>query len=147
MIRADMRDWITQLLSSITLRDALLGLGLFAVTFVGSIALVSFMLVRLPATYFHSSHDREFLTDRHKAVRWSGLVMKNLVGAVLVLLGIVMSLPGVPGQGILTILLGLMLLDLPGKRRWEQKLVKRPKVLQTINHLRGKFGRPPLVLD
>jgi hypothetical protein len=58
-----------------------------------------------------------------------------------------MSLPGVPGQGILTILLGLMLLDLPGKRAWEQKLVKRPKVLQTINQLRGKFGKPPLVLD
>ena len=73
--------------------------------------------------------------------------MKNMLGVALVILGIIMSLPGVPGQGLLTILLGLMLLDLPGKRGWEQKLVKRPKVLQTINQLRGKFGKPPLVLD
>jgi hypothetical protein len=142
-----MTEWITQFLASFTLRDALIGLVLFVVTFAGSIGLVSFMLVRIPATYFHSSHDRDFWVERHRAVRWSGLVMKNTLGVVLVLLGIVMSLPGVPGQGILTILLGLMLLDLPGKRRWEQKLVKRPKVLQTINRLRGKFDKPPLVLD
>jgi hypothetical protein len=142
-----MTDWITQLLASFTWRDALIGLLLFAVTFAGSLAVVSFMLVKLPATYFHSSHDREFLVDRHKAVRWSGLVMKNLIGVVLIVLGVIMSLPGVPGQGILTILLGLMLVDLPGKRRWEQKLVRRPRVLQTINQLRGKFDKPPLVLD
>ncbi|HEX8142277.1 MAG TPA: hypothetical protein VF553_06740 [Pyrinomonadaceae bacterium] len=142
-----MVDWITQLLASFTWRDAIIGLVLFAVTFAGSLGLVSFMLVKIPATYFHSSHDRDFLVDRHKAVRWGGLLMKNLLGAALVILGIIMSLPGVPGQGILTILLGLMMLDLPGKRRWEQKLVKRPKVLQTINQLRGKFGKPPLVLD
>jgi hypothetical protein len=142
-----MRDWITQLLASFTLRDAIIGVILFVVTFAGSIGLVSFMLVRIPATYFHSSHDRDFWVDRHRAVRWSGMVMKNAFGAALVILGIIMSVPGVPGQGILTILLGLMLLDLPGKRRWEQKLVRRPKVLQTINQLRGKFGRPPLVLD
>jgi hypothetical protein len=142
-----MRDWITQLLASFTLRDAIIGLILFVLTFAGSIGLVSFMLVRIPATYFHSSHDRDLWVDRHRAVRWSGMVMKNVFGATLVILGIIMSVPGVPGQGILTILLGLMLLDLPGKRRWEQKLVRRPKVLQTINQLRGKFGKPPLVLD
>lgn len=129
------------------MRDAIIGLVLFVVTFAGSLGMVSFMLVKIPATYFHSSHDRDFLVDRHRALRWSGLVVKNLLGAALVILGIIMSLPGVPGQGLLTILLGLMLLDLPGKRAWEQKLVKRPKVLQTINQLRGKFGKPPLVLD
>jgi hypothetical protein len=58
-----------------------------------------------------------------------------------------MSLPGVPGQGVLTILLGIMLLDLPGKRRLEQKILKQPKVLKKINSLRQKFSKPPLVLD
>ncbi len=136
-----------QTAAALTWREAIFGLALFIVTFTGSIALVSFMLVRIPANYFHSEHDRALWTDRHRAVRWSGMIMKNLIGAVLIVLGIVMSLPGVPGQGILTILLGLMLVDLPGKRRWELKLVRRPKVLQTINQLRGKFGKPPLVLD
>ena len=136
-----------QMVSAFTWRDAIIGLLIFVVTFAGSIGLVSMMLVRIPATYFHSSHDRALWVDRHAAVRWSGMLMKNLIGVVFVILGIIMSLPGVPGQGILTILLGLMLLDVPGKRRLEQKLVKRPRVLQTINQLRGKFGRPPLVLD
>jgi len=63
------------------------------------------------------------------------------------LLGIVMSLPGIPGQGVLTILLGIMLLDLPGKRRLEQKILSKPRVLEKINRLRQKFSRPPLVLD
>jgi hypothetical protein len=58
-----------------------------------------------------------------------------------------MSIPGVPGQGILTILLGIMLLDLPGKRDLENKLVSRPQVLKTINKLRHKFGKPNLILD
>ena len=136
-----------QTVAGVTWRDAIIAVVLFFVTFTGSIAVVSFMLVRLPATYFHAEHDRAMWTDRHRAVRWSGMILKNVVGAVLIILGIVMSLPGVPGQGILTILLGLMLVDLPGKRRWELKLVSRPKVLQTINQLRGRFGKPPLVLD
>jgi hypothetical protein len=58
-----------------------------------------------------------------------------------------MSLPGVPGQGILTILLGLIMMDIPGKRPFETGLVKRPKVLQSINRLRERFGKPPLILD
>ena len=136
-----------QTVAAFTWRDAIIGLLLFIVTFAGSLGMVSLMLVRIPATYFHSSHDRALWVDRHRAVRWSGMLMKNLVGVVLIILGIIMSLPGVPGQGILTILLGLMLLDVPGKRSWEQKLVRRPKVLQTINQLRARFGKPPLVLD
>jgi hypothetical protein len=60
--------------------------------------------------------------------------------------GIVLTLPGVPGQGMLTILLGLMLLDVPGKRRLERRIVGRRRILKAINRLRKRFGRPPLVL-
>jgi hypothetical protein len=58
-----------------------------------------------------------------------------------------MSIPGVPGQGILTILLGIMLLDFPGKRDLEHRLVSQPRVLNTINKLRHKFSKDNLVLD
>ncbi len=58
-----------------------------------------------------------------------------------------MSLPGIPGQGLLTILLGVMLLDFPGKRRLEFKIISRPKVFRAINRLRARFDKPPLVLD
>ena len=75
------------------------------------------------------------------------MILKNLLGVILVLLGILMSIPGVPGQGLLTILLGIILLDFPGKRSLEQKLVSQPMILQKINRLRHKFSKPPLVLD
>ena len=80
-------------------------------------------------------------------LRVVGVVGKNLLGVVLVIVGVILSLPGVPGQGLLTILLGVMLLDLPGKRRMEQWLVSRPNVLRFVNKLRERYGRPPLVVE
>lgn len=144
-----MLEWLTQTINSLglTWQQVLVGMLVSAVTFAGSIAAVTFVLVKLPANYFHSSHAREFLVNRHLALRWAAIIVKNLLGAGLVLLGILMSLPGVPGQGVLTILLGIMLLDFPGKRRLEQRLVGHPKVLRTINTLRRKFDKPPLMLD
>jgi hypothetical protein len=131
----------------LTLRSVLLGVLLFLVTFAVSLGIVSFILVKIPATYFHPDHSREFWVDRHPAIRFLGFLAKNLLGILLVALGIVMSIPGVPGQGILTILLGIMLLDFPGKRKLEYKLVSRPTVFKAINKLRHRFGKPALVLD
>lgn len=144
-----MIDWLKTYLYSFewSWPKLLLGAVLFAVTFAASTAAVSYVLIRLPPTYFLASHSRDFWTDRHKAVRWSGLLLKNLFGVALVALGIVMMFPGVPGPGVLTILLGLMLMDFPGKRGLEYKLVSRPTVLQAINRLRAKFDRPPMVLN
>lgn len=144
-----MVDWLTRTLDSfgLTWGDVGLGVALFLVTFAGSMAAVTFVVVKLPPTYFQISHSRDFWADRHRAVRWGGMFFKNLFGLLLVLLGVVMSVPGVPGQGILTILLGLMLLDFPGKRGLEYKLVSRPNVLRAINGLRARFDKPPMVLD
>jgi hypothetical protein len=141
-----MGDWLMQFVPDLTWRNVIVGAVLFVVTFAGSSALVSFVLVRLPATFFHPSHDRDILVDRHHVVRWSGIVIKNLIGFMLVVVGIIMSVPGVPGPGFLTILFGIALLDFPGKRRLEYKIVSRPRVYQAINALRRKFDRPPLVL-
>src|SRR5467141_1103911 len=130
----------------ISLREVMFAAGLFFATFSLSLAVISFILVKLPSTYFQRSHPRKFWVDRHPSIRWAGLIGKNTLGIVLVLLGILMSIPGVPGQGILTILLGVMLVGFPGKRQLEFKLVSRPRVLETINRLRLRFGKPPLVL-
>ncbi|MDQ2922398.1 MAG: hypothetical protein M3R52_12415 [Acidobacteriota bacterium] len=138
---------LTFVLGLIPLRGALLGALLFLVTFAISLAIVSFIMVKIPANYFRKDHSPEFLSDRHPAIRVLGLVGKNVLGALLVTLGIVMSIPGVPGQGILTILLGIMLLDFPGRRSLEHKLVSRPRIFNTINKLRHRFGKPSLVLD
>ena len=140
-------EMLTIVFGFIALRSVLLGVLLFLVTFGINLAIVSFILVKIPATYFHKEHSREFLKDRSPAVRILGVVAKNALGVLLVALGIVLSLPGVPGQGILTILLGIILLDIRGIRKLEQKLLSRPAVLNTINKLRHRFGKPALVLD
>jgi hypothetical protein len=126
-------------------RGLLWGVLIFLITFTVSIAITVIVLVKLPATYFKAEHGRKFWVERHPVLRWSGLVGKNLLGAFLVLLGIVMLIG--PGQGLLTILLGVMLLDFPGKRSLELKLVSRPKVLHAINRIRHRFDKPPLLLD
>src|ERR687889_2006515 len=104
-----MIDWLTRTIHGwgLTWWQVLFGVTISVVTFVVSSAAVSLVLVKLPANYFHSSHDREFLVHRHPVLRAVGIAAKNVLGFVLVGAGVVMSLPGVPGQGILTILLGI----------------------------------------
>ena len=120
-----------------------LGLAVFLISLFGSIAVAGAVLVRLPPTYF-----LEEANDRARAQRtgaqWLMAIAKNLLGAALVVIGIILSLPGVPGQGVLTILIGVMLLDIPGKRRLERKIVCRKSVLDAINRMRARFGREPL---
>ena len=137
----------TVVVGSITWQSVLVGVLLFLITFAISLAIVSFIMVNIPSDYFRKDRPRELWSDRHPAVRFLGVFLKNLLGVVLVVLGIVMSIPGVPGQGILTILLGIMLLDFPGKRDLEHRLVSRPPVLNAINKLRHRFGKERLALD
>ncbi len=142
-----MIEWLGNLWANLTWSKVLLGSGLFLLSFIISTGLVSLALVRLPANYFHSSHARAFWEDKSRALRWSGVILKNLIGLILIIVGVLMSLPGIPGPGILTILLGIVMLDIPGKRPFETRLVRRPKVLNSINRLRARFDRPPLLLD
>src|SRR5947208_1951233 len=128
-----MLDWLDPLLEPVKQlawwQDLLISVVLFVVMGFGSLAVVAWVLVKLPATYFQADHQPAFLWEkRHPALRWTALIAKNLLGVLLVLIGIILSLPGVPGQGILTILIGVMLLNFPGKRHLEQRLVSRPRV-------------------
>jgi hypothetical protein len=112
-------------------------------TFVVSIVAVGVLLVLLPASYFSRPHTPS--ESGHPVLRWTLKILKNAVGAVLVVTGVLMLV--LPGQGILTILIGVMLLDFPGKRTLQRKLISRPGVLHSINHLRARFGKPPLDMD
>jgi hypothetical protein len=123
------------------------GAALFAAFAGASAVLTGWVLVRLPADYFVGPYAPAFWRDRHPALRVLGRVLRNVLGLVLVIVGIVLALPGVPGQGLLTILIGLICLDVPGKRRLEQRLVGRPRVRGVINRLRARYGRPPLEME
>jgi hypothetical protein len=124
----------------------LMALALFMVSLAVTLLVLGGILIRLPATYFLDHHRRDLWIDHHPCIRWTGILFKNMAGLGLVLFGLLLSLPGVPGQGLLTILLGLILLDFPGKRRLERWILRRPGILDRVNRLRHRFGRPSLQL-
>lgn len=123
----------------------LAGVGLASLAL--SLALVIYLLVQLPSTYFLDSHGRDLWIDQHPLIRWAGVVLKNLTGIGLILLGGVLSIPGIPGQGMLTILIGVVLVDFPGKRRLERAILRQRRVKHVITRLRRRFGKAPFQLD
>src|SRR5262249_16623908 len=120
----DWPDWLKDL--ELTWSTGLWGFLLALSGLAVSSVVVTFILVKLPATYFLDPSPASLATESPLALRWTVRIGKNLLGAVLALLGLLLSLPGIPGSGLLLILAGLTLLNLPGKRRLERKLMKRP---------------------
>ena len=141
-----MFDFLTDFFSGLTWRSILLGVLVFLCSFLLNLGIVSVILVKLPKDHFKSDNSRR-VTGSNATIRILKVIGKNVAGVLLIALGIVLSLPGVPGQGLLTVLLGVMLVDFPGKDRLEQKLLSRPGIINTINRLRGRFGKPALELD
>ena len=114
------------------------------VGFIGSLFLIPVILVRLPEDFFDDRRPRTWMQDHHPVLRLLGHLVKNVVGVVFVLAGFAMLF--LPGQGLLTMLIGVSMLDFPGKRRLERRLVGQPSVLGAINKLREKFKKPPLIV-
>lgn len=114
------------------------------VFFVGSLIAIPFILVRLPADFFDIRVPRPWMEDHHPVLRVLGHLVKNVVGAIFLFAGFLMLF--LPGQGILTMLIGISMLDFPGKRKVEAKLIGQPAVLNAINGMREKFGKPPLII-
>jgi hypothetical protein len=120
--------------------------ALSVVTFVGSLVVVPLLAVRIPPDYFAGRAKQGTLwADHHPAVRWILIIGKNLLGYLLIAAGVLMLV--LPGQGMLTILIGVLFLDFPGKYRLERWIVLHGPVLQAINWLRQRAGQPPLVLE
>ncbi len=116
------------------------------VTFVGSLLVVPWLIVRIPADYFSRTEPPVLpWANRHPVVHVVAHVAKNMVGVLLILAGIAMLV--LPGQGVLTIVIGILLLDFPGKRALERRLVSQPTILCAINWMRERGGRPPLRID
>ena len=114
------------------------------VMFVGTLIAIPVILMRLPADYFDIRIPRPWMEKHHPILRLIGHIVKNVVGAVFLFAGFLMLF--LPGQGVLTMLIGLSLIEFPGKRRVEAKIVGQSTVLSTINAMRAKFDKPPLII-
>ena len=124
----------------------LVGFASFVTLSAAGMAIAVAVIVRLPETYFSSRH-AEQVSDSRPVRRWVRRILKNAAGVVVVISGIILSLPGIPGPGILTIMLGIMLMDFPRKRRLERWFISRPRVLAAVNRLRRQHGKPAFILE
>ncbi|MEM9283120.1 MAG: PGPGW domain-containing protein [Verrucomicrobiota bacterium] len=144
-------EWLTEawteILSWITEREKLVAWvgALSLATLVISAIAVPIVIRRMPADYFlDNGKETEKIRQQHPVLRLVFLIVKNLVGAILVIGGIIMLVT--PGQGLLTIVIGLILTDFPGKRNFEIRLVSFKPLNRAINWIRSRAGREPLIL-
>ncbi len=113
-------------------------------TLLATVLLLPLLVARLPQDYFYREHRLPQPHTGHWLLRYSLLVFKNLLGAVLLVAGLAMLV--LPGPGVVTVLAAFALLNLPGKYRLERWLVSRPQVRAAISMMRERAGRPPLDL-
>jgi hypothetical protein len=105
--------------------------------------LAGWIVVRLPADYFKQEERKPLESwEKTPALRWALLILKNLLGVVLLLAGLVMLLA--PGQGVLTIVMSLVLIDFPGKFQLQRWLITRRGVWRSLNWLRKRAHQPEL---
>jgi len=110
-----------------------------------SLALLPLAVSLIPADYFAAKQrGLSRLHRMHPATHAALVVAKNLAGGVFLIGGLAMLV--LPGQGLLTLLVALILLDFPGKYRLERRLLRYPSVIRGINWLRRRAGARPLIL-
>ena len=120
-----------------------LGLGLPLASFLVGLAVV----VGLPADFFVRPTDPRGSRPSQRALHLALVLAKNLLGVIVFVAGFVMALPLVPGPGVLFMLVGLGLVDFPGKRSLELWLLREPHVLSSVNKMRARFGKPPILTN
>ena len=116
---------------------------LSALFFVGSLLVIPILIARLPTNYFVEKHRLAHGESNPRSFSETVLVvLKNIVGVILIIAGIAMLV--LPGQGLLTILIGFSLTNFPGKYALERRLVSKPAIFHSLNWIRKKSGKPPL---
>ena len=114
------------------------------ITFIATLLLVPAIIIRLPANYF-SSTKRQQLDNRHPAIKTLTLIIQNILGAILLLAGFIMLFT--PGQGLITILAGMLIMNYPGKFKLERWIIIRFNLLKPINWYRKKHHIEPLFIS
>lgn len=113
------------------------------IAFIVSIILIPQIVAKIPSDYFsHPQRQKYLWGDQPKIIRLIFIFVKNILGGIFIIGGIAMLF--LPGQGIITIIIGLFMMDFPFKYKVELWIIKQPSVLRSINKLRAKAKQPPL---
>tara|TARA_B100001113_G_C20687282_1_gene439158 strand:- start:53 stop:475 length:423 start_codon:yes stop_codon:yes gene_type:complete len=109
--------------------------------FIFSLVSIKWLVALIPTDYFVKKNISK--SKKSYSLLWlMSIIVKNIIGYTLILGGILMLV--LPGQGLFTILMGLILSNYPGKYTIEKKIISIPSILKTINWLRKKSNKPRL---
>lgn len=108
-------------------------------SFLISIICIPWYIRSLPVDYFHGLINT-YRSGKITSCSLPKFIVRNLVGSILLLAGIAMLF--IPGQGILTMLFGMLLMQFPGKNRLSLFLLTRPSIQRSLNWSRQKLSRP-----
>jgi hypothetical protein len=140
-------EWLKNIIDfEMNLATGLGGVGLAIGLFLLSQIALAVVIVALPADYFCRHVKAHRVSSGIAVFRWVIRMIKNVAGGVAILLGLPLAFPGIPGPGLVLILVGISLLDFPGKRQLQYRLISHPRVLRSINSLRSRFGRPDMIV-
>ena len=106
------------------------------VTFFLSLLIIPWIICRLDKNFFLHLHEHTKKEDEHPAIFILLKILRYFVGSLLLLAGILMLF--LPGQGILTMIIGISLLDFPGKRRLVDGILQLHPVQNSLNWIRAK---------
>lgn len=112
-------------------------------TFILSLLIIPWVIGMLPANCFERYYTQAAKSIDFTPVYLFLLVLRNIAGVVLLFAGVAMLF--LPGQGILTIIISLILLSFPGKRKLLFMIISRPAVRRSLNWLREKRSKPPFI--
>lgn len=135
------RHWLQGFYALRSPMSIALAVAVPALSFVAGLLVV----LGLPPDYFVRARARPTPPRAHPALRVAMRGAKNLLGVLMILAGFVMALPLVPGPGVLFMLVGLGLVDFPGKRGLELRLLRQRHVLSSVNKVRARFGKRALL--
>lgn len=110
---------------------------------VGSILFCTLAIAYLPFDYFLAKKRESRI--KQPVLRIVLKCLKNILAVLLIIVGIIMFLT--PGQGVLTVLIGIIISDIPGKRRLEHRIIRSGAVLSAANFIRSRFKRPLFVIE
>jgi len=105
-----------------------------------SILATPWIVSQLPADYLLRGESRSV---RHPMLKLIITILRTLIGASLIVLGLLMLV--LPGPGIVTLLVGLSVARFPGKQSLLRHIASRDSVFGSLNWMRQRYGTVPLI--
>ncbi len=111
------------------------------ITFFLSLLIIPLIINRLKDDFFLHLHEHKKLEDQHPVIFILLRIMRYSLGSLLLFAGILMLF--LPGQGLLTIILGISLLDFPGRKKAIDALIHLHPIQRGLNWIREKGDKKP----